>query len=63
MPTVAQKAKEVSPGDELVLGEDGQSARITSVLKTGTAVKITTAVSVRTCRPDELVEIVLSGDA
>lgn len=62
MGTIKTKAKNVSPGARLVIGGDGQIAKVTKTRNTGTSVTIETPVSIRNCPPNELVEVVVGGE-
>lgn len=62
MGTIKVSAKNVTPGDQLVLGEDGQTAKVTKTKNTGVTVTIETATSIRNCRPGDSVEIVVGSE-
>lgn len=62
MGTMKVAARNVEPGDELLIGEDGQREKVRRVVNTGATVTIETPVSIKNCPPDERVEIVIGSD-
>lgn len=61
MGTAKQKARDVRPGDEIVVnGKPPEKVRL--VRNTGASTRIETPTSSRTFRPTEIIDVVLSGD-